>query len=319
MERKGSPGLAQIGSAPVLSSAADGRPGSQARALDDDESRDPDPSVDARAGAPLRHGPRMNQRVLVACAVLLSFALVFGAFASWRVESAWPSVSGYVQITHDGLVKRGHLVMKGGPDAALFTDGVRVYFTEGSSDEPVLAQVSALGGETSQIPLSFGQAQLLDLSRAGSELLVSEAANPSAFPRLWALPVPGGTPRQLNGVEARDGSWSPDGQRLAFLRGADLYLADRDGANARKLTTLSGPGWMPRWSPDGKLIRLPVFDTHGSALSLWEVGIESGSQRRLLSGWNAEQGPIDVCCGSWTPDGNDFRPTSSTSRVTAIG
>jgi len=62
-----------------------------------------------------------------------------------------------VQITHDGTVKRGHLIAQGGPDAALFTDGVNVHFTEGTSDAPELAEVSALGGETAKIPVSFGQ------------------------------------------------------------------------------------------------------------------------------------------------------------------
>jgi hypothetical protein len=72
----------------------------------------------------------------VAGLVLLLGVLLDGLW--WR-ESRVPQVSGYLQITHDGAIKRGHAGQIGGPDAALFTDGTRVYFMEGSSDAPIIA------------------------------------------------------------------------------------------------------------------------------------------------------------------------------------
>jgi DNA-binding winged helix-turn-helix (wHTH) protein/Tol biopolymer transport system component len=239
-------------------------------------------------------------------AAFIGVALLLLGLWARKVALTRPTVGGYVQITHDGLVKRGHLIAEGGPDAALFTDGVNVYFTEGSTDALQLAEVSARGGDTAKIPVTFGQPQLLDLARGRSELLVSDDANPSPFSTLWALSLPGGSARQLNGVKGRDGSWSPDGESLAYLQGADLYLARGDGSSAKRLATLPGPGWMPRWSPDGKLIRLTVFDLRSSLLSLWEIGADGRGLRGLLEGWNSKDGPIDVCCGSWTPGGRDF-------------
>ena len=241
---------------------------------------------------------------LIGCSVVV-VVLLMGAASLLRDASWHPAVSGYVQLTHDGMVKRGHLISVGGPDAAIFTDGVNVYFTEGSSDTLGIAEVSAVGGETAKISVNFGQPQLLDLSLKRSELLVSGDVNPSPYPALWAIALPGGVARQI-GPQARDASWSPDGESLAFLQGADLYLAKWNGAGARKLITLPGPGWMPRWSPDGRLIRLSVFDIRSSVTSLWEVGTDGQRLHRLLEGWNTKDGPIDVCCGSWTPDGRDF-------------
>jgi hypothetical protein len=74
-----------------------------------------------------------------------------------------PRVAGYVQITNDGLAKRGPVV----------TDGPRLYFTEGSVNASVLAQVSVVGGETAVLPAPFGLPYLLDISPSRSELLVA--------------------------------------------------------------------------------------------------------------------------------------------------
>jgi Tol biopolymer transport system component len=63
---------------------------------------------------------------------------------------------------------------------------------------------------------------------------------------------------------------------------------------------------MPRWSPDGKLIRLTVFDLKLSVTALWEIAADGRGLQRLLPGWNSADGPMDVCCGSWTPDGDEF-------------
>lgn len=48
--------------------------------------------------------------------------------------------------------------------------------------------------------------------------------------------------------------WSPDGQRLAFLRDAAIYVINVDGTGLRRLRELGGNvlEWnRPRWSPDG--------------------------------------------------------------------
>lgn len=50
-------------------------------------------------------------------------------------------------------------------------------------------------------------------------------------------------------------SWSPDGQRILFDAGGDLYTMETDGSDVSAITMSTGPGFAfpfdPSWSPDG--------------------------------------------------------------------
>jgi len=247
-------------------------------------------------------------------AMLAVLALGIGAIVVWRIASTQPTVSGYLRITHDGSIKRGKADHVGGPDAALFADGSRIYFMEGSADAPIVAQVSATGGETGRVAVPFPLPELMDFSAVGSELLVGGTVDEASPMPLWAVPVPAGTAHRLGSIVAWDASWSPDRREIAYSRGRELYLAKSDGSNPRLLATLPGLGWQPRWSPDGLRLRFTVFDVLTSVTSLWEVSREGTGLHPLLPRWNGGaragtelvDGPINLCCGSWTPDGRYF-------------
>jgi Tol biopolymer transport system component/DNA-binding winged helix-turn-helix (wHTH) protein len=93
--------------------------------------------------------------------------------------------------------------------------------------------------------------------------------------------------------------FSPDGSRVAFIStrsgGAELWLADRDGANARQLTTFGRAYFRPpRWSPDGAQI-LVSAGVNGQ-LDLYAVDL-SGNLTRLTNDHDDEIAP------SWSHDG----------------
>jgi DNA-binding winged helix-turn-helix (wHTH) protein/Tol biopolymer transport system component len=274
---------------------------------------EPEPDAESTTEAAGRTG---NQSWLAASgpvlAILVILVLALAAVVLWRSESVQPRALGYVQITHDGAIKRGYASQLGGPDAALFTDGTRLYFMEGSSDAPVIAQVSASGGETGQVAVPFELPELVDVSRMRSELLVGGLVNPAAESPLWIVPVPAGSAHRLQDISAWDASWSPDGRELVYVKGMELYGANSDGTDVRHLVTLPGQGWEPRWSPDGQRLRLTVLDVKTSIHSLWELSRDGTGLRPLKwSGGNGPEvrmadAPLDVCCGSWSPDGRDF-------------
>jgi len=204
-----------------------------------------------------------------------------------------PKVSTYVQLTHDGLPK--HLVG---------TDGSRLYLQEyGPGYTLPIAQVSVAGGNVSQIHAPSPFMRVLNVSPDGSDLLTVNA--PGAWPEgpLWALPILGGSPRRLAGVIGQGGAWSPDGKRLVYAKGNDLYLASGDGTESHKLASLPGRAFRPAWSPDGRGIRFSVRDPKTQVDSLWQVSAEGTKLHQLLPGWHEKTGE---CCGMWTPDGNYF-------------
>ena len=83
-------------------------------------------------------------------------------------------------------------------------------------------------------------------------LRTQDAAADRTVTELWLVPTGGGSARRLTaGPADTTPVWSPDGTRLAFLRGGELALLPMDGGEARVLTGLPRPSGPPAWSPDG--------------------------------------------------------------------
>ena len=94
---------------------------------------------------------------------------------------------------------------------------------------------------------------------------------------------------------------SPDGSRVAFVStrsgGAELWVADRNGANARQMTTF-GRAYLrpPRWSRDGS--RILVSASVNGRLDLYVVDSATATLTRLTDDDDDEIAP------SWAHDGN---------------
>jgi Tol biopolymer transport system component len=73
--------------------------------------------------------------------------------------------------------------------------------------------------------------------------------------RTMILPTEGtGSPRHFpddTAVRATEGRWSPDGSRVAYIAGGQLWVANANGRNAVRLTDLVGDASGPIWSPTG--------------------------------------------------------------------
>ncbi|MFL6257615.1 MAG: winged helix-turn-helix domain-containing protein [Pyrinomonadaceae bacterium] len=132
-------------------------------------------------------------------------------------------------------------------------------------------------------------------------------------PALFRVPVLGGPAVKVLSDSFGGGpaTVSPDGRRLAFIRGEfghelTLFIADADGANEHALVKRSAPDFfsLPAWSPDGKTIACiygstELADGSSPALGLTTIQASDGAERRVTDArW------MDVRQLSWLPDGS---------------
>ena len=238
--------------------------------------------------------------------ILIGMALVVvGSFlAGFRMRSKWTGPPLIRQVTFSGRVSPGDPLFESLPGTA--TDGSRIYFQQIENGRGVLAQALIADGETSTLPLpdELAAPSLGDISPDGSKLLLRNHLATAAEQSLWIVSTIGGTARRIPGILAHDATWMPDGQRILYASGDDLYIARDSGADSRKLATLPGRAFWLRWSPDGKRLRLTLLNSETHTSNLWQVDADGSDAHLLLDKWNGL--PAAECCGSWTEDGSFY-------------
>ena len=199
-----------------------------------------------------------------------------------------PVVEAVTQLTSDGEVKAN--------SGNLVTDGSRIYFGEGTLGSYRIMQVAATGGPTTTIPTRLANFQFTALSQDGAYLL-GAAGDAFALP-FWAVPLPSGAPRLLGSIVAQDADLFPDG-RILFCLGNDLYIAEKDGSQPRKLLSVDGVPVEPSVSPDGERFVFTVWSSAHRPISIDEARADGSGLHVLLPSSPAGR----LCCARWTPDG----------------
>lgn len=97
-------------------------------------------------------------------------------------------------------------------------------------------------------------------------------------------------------------SWSPDGRRIAFVRGGPgaVEVMNADGTNAHRVTAGSDDEGDPAWSPDGRWIAYDRKIPADVRSEVWLVHPDGSDQHRLTSTGANSISP------SWSPDGRQI-------------
>ena len=258
---------------------------------DTDSGRSAVTAADANTSAPSKSSPRWMMWFAIPAALL-----VLAALALWlRAPLPPPRLGAAKQITNDGL-----------PKLSIVTDGNRLYFTENPPARYAVAQVSVNGGEAAPVDVPFENPFVVDISLDRSELLLEQStANMNAAP-LSSMPVPAGSPRRLGITTSYDAKWGPDG-KLWFDQGNDVYVAEHDGANPKKVATTKDVPQNLTVSPDGSRVRFTVSNLLNNTFEIWEVRAGGSNLHPVFPGWN---NPPAEYSGAWTQDGRYFFFTS---------
>ena len=227
--------------------------------------------------------------------IVLMIAVGLGPVGAWLTTPTLAlRIVDSKQITNDGIPKTG----------ALVTDGSRIYFGEFSSGRSTVKEVSTAGGDTDIVQTTVATPIVQAISPDQSQLLLQSGNFEVEGGDFWLLPLPAGSAHHIEGVFGHGGGWAstPNG-RFTFGKGRDLFVANHDGSNPRKIATAPGQIGDIKFSPDSSRLRFTVYDLGKRTSSIWEVRSEGSGLRPLLPDWS--YAPHE-CCGNWTPDGRYY-------------
>lgn len=182
-------------------------------------------------------------------------------------------------------------------------DGSQIAFIRYANGKETACLVSALGGPE-RILYELHRtidwdAPGLSWSPDGNWLIFPDAQSVDDPSAIYTLSLKTGEARPLTAPpNPSDGDYnpvfSPNGQRIAFIRGTDaaarnLFMMNSDGTGLGQLTfnarTIAGIAW----TPDGSAL---VFSSDiGGSLALWKVASSGGSPERLTVGGDNAMSP----------------------------
>ncbi len=117
-----------------------------------------------------------------------------------------------------------------------------------------------------------------DVSPDGSQYLIGTFTFRGEPSQLWSWPATGGAPTRLGDLVSGNAAYSPDGLRIAFHIGHELWIANADGTGKRRLASFGGAVDEPAWSPRGGSIRFTVAPDGKTPFKVY-LGTRYGQRR----------------------------------------
>jgi Tol biopolymer transport system component len=194
-------------------------------------------------------------------------------------------------------------------------DGKRILYGTLRNESDIYG-VTVDGGEERQITSDVGCEVWPDISPDGKSVAFQAARDLGLIEESAILTRSiEGESRQirlsLSGIDPR---WSPNGERLAFLRSTkgawNIWTVRGTGGDEKQITNRQVHifGFTPvplnrmdtnyySWSPDGRKIIYPSKEADG--FSLWTASLDGSNETRISS----SNSDIFVLCPQWSPDG----------------
>src|SRR4051812_7833991 len=175
-------------------------------------------------------------------------------------------------------------------------DGKWIAFSSDRNGNLDVYVMPSTGGSVKQLTFHSSEDSVLNWSPDGRSILFSADRGEGFLPMLYTVSVDGGMPVSAGADMGVQGSFSPDGRRLAYnqkaqsywrkyYRGAyqsDVIVADIAAKKFTNVTDFEGLDSWPMWAHDGNIYF--VSDRDGSGLSnIWRVAESGGKAERITS------------------------------------
>ncbi|HKN66758.1 MAG TPA: DPP IV N-terminal domain-containing protein, partial [Gemmatimonadaceae bacterium] len=109
--------------------------------------------------------------------------------------------------------------------------------------------------------------------------------------KTYLAPTSGVSARVFPGddVSASEARWSPDGRRIAYIAGGQLWIASADGSNRVQLTRLNGGATGPVWAQTGSLIAFTSSVYPGCTTDACNASRDSAAEANPVKAHVADQ------------------------------
>ena len=223
--------------------------------------------------------------------------IVYGSLRDGNEEIYIMGASGSVRLTNNTARDR---------DPVLSPDGTKIAFYSDRDGTGAIWVMNADG--SNPVKLTSGNGDIHPaFSPDGSKIVFSsfrldaEAELPSRTTDLWIMNADGTDQTVLFDGELGTAHprFSPDGSRIVFGYGWQIYIIDADGSNPEQLTAQESNA-MPSFSPDGTKI-VYASDVNGefsgASFNVWIMNVDGTDKVKLTDGFTGADTP------TFSPDG----------------
>ncbi|HEX8651308.1 MAG TPA: protein kinase [Pyrinomonadaceae bacterium] len=246
----------------------------------------------------VEHPARLSKDSRRVIALALAGLLFAGAALFFGLKYLRHDKSQSLRAQSFGKMKVTRLTTNGKANvAAISPDGKYVVHVMGASGQQSLKlRHIATGSDKEIVPSNGNDFTWMTFSPDGGYVYYTRI-EAGSYP-LFQVPVLGGTPKKLISEDVDTPvTFSPDGKRLAFLRGAPPYgvvwliVANADGTGEQKLVTRKLSDFVgsiyahPSWSPDGETIAFAHLNPDADAryANVFTVSVKDGTEKQITS------------------------------------
>jgi tricorn protease len=168
-------------------------------------------------------------------------------------------------------------------------DGRWIAFSSNRHGSYDVYVVSVHGGRPRRLTTDSAADLVCGWSPDGKNVLFASTRSTDFPPgyELYSVPVEGGRAKRITAAEGREGTYSPSGDRIAYVRGPgtwyrkgyrgssndDIWVCNPDGTNHRRVTNFAGQDNSPMWSADGKSLYY-VSEVYGTPANIVRIPVD---------------------------------------------